>query len=123
IGNKIAEARLKPEEKIKIFESRRNLLSMMNVKYVISAYPLDEKIIFNSVKKTGRLVVVDSDWKRAGVTSEISALVMDKCFRYLKAPVKRVALPDIPTPASYILEDALYPGAKDIKRAVKEVLK
>ncbi|MBA3065017.1 alpha-ketoacid dehydrogenase subunit beta, partial [bacterium] len=50
-------------------------------------------------------------------------LVMDKCFRYLKAPVKRVALPDIPTPASYILEDALYPGAKDIKRAVKEVLK
>ncbi|MBU3955142.1 alpha-ketoacid dehydrogenase subunit beta [bacterium] len=85
--------------------------------------PLDEKIIFNSVKKTGRLVVVDSDWKRAGVTSEISALVMAKCFRYLKAPVKRVALPDIPTPASYILEDALYPGAKDIKRAVKEVLK
>lgn len=44
IGNKIAEARLKPEEKIKILESRKNLLSMMNVKYVISAYPLDEKI-------------------------------------------------------------------------------
>lgn len=43
-GNKIAEIRLKPEEKIKIFESRKNLLSMMNVKYIISAYPLDEKI-------------------------------------------------------------------------------
>ena len=44
IGNKIAEARLKPEEKTKIFESRANLLRMMNVKYIISAFPLDERI-------------------------------------------------------------------------------
>jgi len=44
LGNKIAEARLKPEEKIKIFESRINILRMMNVKYIISAFPLDEKI-------------------------------------------------------------------------------
>ena len=44
LGNKIAEARLKPEEKIKIFESRANLLRMMNVKYIISAFPLSEKI-------------------------------------------------------------------------------
>ncbi|MDO8574896.1 MAG: hypothetical protein Q7R61_01320 [bacterium] len=43
-GNRIAEARLKPEEKIKIFEARSNILAMMNVRYVISAYPLDEKI-------------------------------------------------------------------------------
>ncbi len=43
-GNRIAEARLKPEEKIKIFEARANILAMMNVKYIISAYPLDEKI-------------------------------------------------------------------------------
>lgn len=43
-GNRIAEARLKPEEKIKIFESRANILTMMNVKYIISAYPLDEKV-------------------------------------------------------------------------------
>lgn len=44
LGNKIAEARLLPEEKIKIFKSRENLLSMMNVKYIISAYPLSEQI-------------------------------------------------------------------------------
>jgi len=43
VGNKIAEAKLKPEEKVKIFKSRKNLISMMNVKYIISAYPLDEK--------------------------------------------------------------------------------
>jgi len=51
IGNKIAEARLKPEEKIKIFESRANLLSMMNVKYIISAYSLDKRV-FKRVFKT-----------------------------------------------------------------------
>ncbi len=51
LGNKVAEARLKPEEKIKIFESRANLLRMMNVKYIISAYSLDEKI-FKKVFET-----------------------------------------------------------------------
>jgi len=51
LGNKIAEARLKPEEKIKIFESRANLISMMNVKYVISAYPLNGNI-FKKVFET-----------------------------------------------------------------------
>ena len=51
IGNKIAEARLKPEEKVKIFESRANLLKMMNVKYIISAFSLDEKV-FKKVFET-----------------------------------------------------------------------
>lgn len=51
LGNKIAEARLKPEEKIKIFESHANLLRMMNVKYVISAFPLDDEI-FKKVFET-----------------------------------------------------------------------
>lgn len=51
LGNKIAEARLKPEEKIKIFKNRANLLSMINVKYIISAFSLDEKV-FKSVFET-----------------------------------------------------------------------
>ncbi|GEM_PF-2834963 len=51
LGNKVAEARLKPEEKIKIFENRANLLRMMNVKYIISAYPLNEKV-FKKVFET-----------------------------------------------------------------------
>lgn len=51
IGNKITEARLKPEEKIKIFETHANLLRMMNVRYIISGYPLEEKI-FKKVFET-----------------------------------------------------------------------
>lgn len=85
--------------------------------------PLDEKIILNSVRKTGRLVIVDTDWKTAGVTSEIAAIVAEKGFQYLSAPIKRVAAPDIPTPAGFVLESEFYPGVEEIINAVKEVLK
>ncbi len=77
--------------------------------------PLDEEIIIESLKKTGRLVIVDIGWKTCGVSAEIAAVVAEKAFRYLKAPVKRVALPDVPTPNSPVLEDAYY---FDYKRIV-----
>ncbi|MFH1957670.1 MAG: alpha-ketoacid dehydrogenase subunit beta [bacterium] len=84
--------------------------------------PMDEKIILKSIKKTGHLIVVDNDWKTAGVTSEISAMVGEKGFHYLKAPIRRVAAPDIPTPAGYVLESEFYSGVKEIVKAVKEIL-
>jgi pyruvate dehydrogenase E1 component beta subunit len=85
--------------------------------------PLDEEIILSSVAKTGRLVVVDSGWKTAGVTAEIGALAAEKAFAFLKAPVRRVACPDLPTPASYTLEEAYYLKTEDIKQAIREVLR
>ena len=84
--------------------------------------PLDEQIILNSVKKTGRLIIVDTDWVTGGVTAEIAAIVADKGFEYLKAPIKRVGWPDVPVPASYVLEEAFYPGAEQIINAVKEIV-
>lgn len=85
--------------------------------------PVDEELIFNSVKKTGRLVVVDGGWKFCGYSAEIVALVTENLFQYLKAPIKRIALPDIPAPASRSLEDVYYPNDKDIINAVKDTLK
>ena len=85
--------------------------------------PLDEEIILESVKKTGRLVIADTDWKTCGAASEIASMVAQKGFKYLKAPVKVVAWPDVPVPASYILEEAFYPTKDDIKKSVKEILK
>ena len=85
--------------------------------------PLDEKIILKSVKKTGRLLVADTDWVTAGATAEITALVAEKGFRYLKAPVRRIGWPHIPVPSSYVLEEEFYPGVKNIIKAVKEVVK
>jgi len=84
--------------------------------------PLDEEIILSSVKKTGRLIVADTGWKTGGVGAEIAALVAEKGFEYLKAPVRRLASPDIPTPASYTLEAKFYPGKADIVSHCKEIL-
>ena len=87
-----------------------------------SVKPLDEELLFESVKKTGRLVVTDGGWKTCGVGAEITALVVEKAFGYLKAPVLRVSLPDVPAPASSSLEKAFYPGPDDIVAAVKKVM-
>lgn len=84
--------------------------------------PLDIRLILNSVKKTGRLIVVDTDWTTAGLSAEISAIASEKGFKYLKAPIRRIAWPDVPIPSSYVLEEAFYPDAETIINAVKEVV-
>ncbi|MBU0605246.1 MAG: alpha-ketoacid dehydrogenase subunit beta [Candidatus Omnitrophica bacterium] len=84
--------------------------------------PLDEEIILESVKKTGRLVIADTDWKTCGAASEIASMVAQKGFRYLKAPIRIVAWPDLPVPSGHILEEAFYPGKDDIIKSVKEIV-
>lgn len=84
--------------------------------------PLDEEVILQSVRKTGRLVIADTGWKTCGVAAELAALAAEKCFYYLKAPVIRVTLPDVPTPTSRALEEAFYPGSREIVKAVCEVM-
>jgi pyruvate/2-oxoglutarate/acetoin dehydrogenase E1 component len=84
--------------------------------------PLDTEIILSSVARTGRLVVVDTGWKTAGVGAEIGAMVAEQAFPYLKAPIKRVAAPDLPTPAGFTLEEAFYTTQEDIKKAICAVV-
>ncbi|MEW6658111.1 MAG: alpha-ketoacid dehydrogenase subunit beta [Thermodesulfobacteriota bacterium] len=84
--------------------------------------PLDEEIILTSVAKTGRLVIADTGWKTGGVTGEIAALVAEKGFPSLKAPVRRVGSPDVPTPAGYTLERAFYMGMPEILQAARELV-
>lgn len=84
--------------------------------------PLDFDLIHQSVQKTGRLVVADGGWKTCGIAAEIAALAAERSFSDLRAPVVRVALPDIPAPASRTLEDVYYPRSKDIHTAVKKLL-
>ncbi|MFA5142566.1 MAG: alpha-ketoacid dehydrogenase subunit beta [Candidatus Omnitrophota bacterium] len=85
--------------------------------------PLDEEVILKSVRKTGRLLIADTDWRTCGAASEIASIAAQKGLKYLKAPVKIVAWPDLPVPASYVLEEAFYPGKDDIVKTVKELLK
>jgi pyruvate dehydrogenase E1 component beta subunit len=84
--------------------------------------PLDEELIIESVKKTGRLAIADVACKTGGVGAEIACRVAESAWEYLRAPVKRINFPDAPTPCSPSLEDAYYPGAETIVESVKELL-
>jgi acetoin:2,6-dichlorophenolindophenol oxidoreductase subunit beta len=84
--------------------------------------PLDEAIILESVRKTGKLLVVDTGWVMAGVCAEIGCLVAEKGFRDLKAPVRRVGMPDIPTPAGFTLEQYIYPNAEKVAVVIQELV-
>ncbi len=83
-----------------------------------SVKPLDQELILASVRKTGRLVVADTGWTCCGISAEVAALVAEREFNSLKASVQRVALPDIPTPTSHVLESVFYPGGKQMIEAV-----
>lgn len=84
--------------------------------------PLDEEIIVESARKTGRVIVADTAWKSFGISAEIAAVVQEKLFGRLKAPVARVCLPDVPTPCSPALEKIYYPGSAELQKAVKALL-
>lgn len=84
--------------------------------------PLDVDTILNSIKKTGRLVVVDEGYPRCSFATDIAAIAASMAFEYLKAPVKLVTPPATPIPFSPVLEDAWIPSEKDIIEAVKKVV-
>ena len=84
--------------------------------------PLDIETIVHSVRKTGRLVVVDEDTARCGVGAEIGLQVMEHAFEALKAPVARVANPNLPVPYSPPLEEAVLPSPKSIRAAILRII-
>ncbi|MEZ7505540.1 thiamine pyrophosphate-dependent enzyme [Flavobacterium sp. Arc2] len=74
--------------------------------------PLDTEAIFASVKKTGRVIIYQEDSMFGGIASDISAMIMEECFKYLDAPVKRVASLDTPIPFTKALEDQYLPKGR-----------
>ncbi len=83
--------------------------------------PLDEETILQSVKKTGKLVIAYEACKRSGYGGEIAALVSEKAFYDLDAPIKRVAAPNIPVPFAPKLEKFFIPDEQAIIKGVKEL--
>lgn len=84
--------------------------------------PLDEETILTSVAKTGRLVVVHEAHRRAGFGGEIAAMVVERAFDALRAPVVRVASRDVPLPMAPNLERFVLPSVADIAQAVRRVV-
>jgi pyruvate/2-oxoglutarate/acetoin dehydrogenase E1 component len=83
--------------------------------------PLDVETILESVAATGRLLVVDESNPRCSVASEISAVVAERAFRDLKAPIRRVTAPHTPVPFSPVLENAYIPSRAAIEAAAMEL--
>ena len=83
--------------------------------------PLDEDTIIASVAKTNRLVIIHEEVKFAGSGAEIAAMVAEKCFDHLDAPIIRVGAPFTPVPFNLALEAAFIPSEADLIDAIKKV--
>ena len=89
---------------------------------LLSISPLDEETILESVMKTRKVVIVDEDYPRCSVASDLSALVAEEAFDYLDAPPKRVTAPHTPVPYSRPLEALYLPNREKVVAAALSVL-
>jgi 2-oxoisovalerate dehydrogenase E1 component len=87
-----------------------------------SIAPLDEGLIYGSVKKNSRVLVLHEDTLTAGFGAEIAARIAENCFDYLDAPIMRVAAKDSFVPSATSLEDAVLPSLEDVEAAVGRLL-
>jgi pyruvate dehydrogenase E1 component beta subunit len=86
-----------------------------------SLRPFDSATVAASVRKTNRLVAVEEGWPFAGIGAELAAVMMEECFDWLDAPVKRVSGKDVPLPYAANLERLAVPQVEDIVAAAREV--
>jgi 2-oxoisovalerate dehydrogenase E1 component beta subunit len=84
--------------------------------------PLDSETILNSVKKTGKALIVYEDNRTMGYGAEVAALLADEVFEYLDGPVKRLAAPDVPAmPFSHAMQEAFMPNPDTIAAAIRDL--
>jgi pyruvate/2-oxoglutarate/acetoin dehydrogenase E1 component len=87
-----------------------------------SVVPLDTETVLHSVAKTGRVLVVDEDYKSYGLTGEIAAIIAETDPTMLTKPFRRLAVPDVPIPYARPLEHGILPTRDKIAAAVKELM-
>ncbi|MCX8186481.1 MAG: alpha-ketoacid dehydrogenase subunit beta [Sulfolobales archaeon] len=85
--------------------------------------PFDKKTLVESVKKTGRLVIIEPDHKTAGVGAEVAAIVAEDAYDYLKAPIVRLAADDIPPPFAPKAYNAFLPNEEKLISSIKKLIK
>jgi pyruvate/2-oxoglutarate/acetoin dehydrogenase E1 component len=84
-----------------------------------TTWPLDEKTLIDSAKKTSRAIVIDEGYARYGVTGEIASVITEGAFFHMEAPVKRIGAMHVPIPFSPPLEDATVPTAEAVLEAAR----
>jgi pyruvate dehydrogenase E1 component beta subunit len=87
-----------------------------------SLRPLDRETVIASVRKTHCAVVLEDDWLTYGIGAEIAATISDGAFDWLDAPVRRVAMAEVPLPYSKPLETAALPSSDDVATAIRQTL-
>jgi pyruvate/2-oxoglutarate/acetoin dehydrogenase E1 component len=88
----------------------------------LTLLPLDSETILDSVRRTGRLLIVHEDSLTGGWGAEVAARAAEQCFGDLVAPVRRIAALDAPIPFAPVLEDAVLPSVDRIKTVVREMI-
>ncbi len=88
-----------------------------------SVKPLDKETIIKSVRKTGRLIVADPDWKTCGFASEVIASISEEAFNDLKSPPMRVTYPDRHSPTSWALSNHYYPSSRVIAMEAFKIMR
>jgi pyruvate dehydrogenase E1 component beta subunit len=86
-----------------------------------SLLPLDKDLLKESVKKTGRVVVLDDSNRTCGFAAEVLAFPSEECFPYLKTPLKRVTRADVPVPFSPPMESYVLPDEEKLVSTVLEI--
>ncbi len=86
-----------------------------------TVYPLDEDTVLRSIEKTNRALVLYESYRFLGIGSEVAAIIAEKAFEHLDAPVVRLAPPNLPVPFSPTLEDAFLPQVADIEVAIDKL--
>ena len=84
--------------------------------------PFDRSTVFESVSKTGRLMIVEEDNLTGGWGAEVAARVADTCVGYLDAPIRRIAAPDTPVPFAPIMENFFVPSVERIVSAARDLV-
>lgn len=84
--------------------------------------PMDETTLLEAVEATGRLVIVDEGYPRCGLAADVAALVAERGYRYLRAPIRRVTPPHTPVPFAPPLEELYFPDTKRVLGAAREAL-
>jgi 2-oxoisovalerate dehydrogenase E1 component beta subunit len=86
-----------------------------------TVFPLDEDTVLRSIEKTSRALVLSESYRYVGIGAEVAAVIAEKAFQHLDAPVERLSPPNLPVPFSPTLEDAFLPGVADIEAAVERL--
>ncbi len=86
-----------------------------------TTWPLDEKTLIDSVRKTSRCIVVDEGYYRYGITGEIASVIAEGAFYDLDGPVRRIGARHVPVPFSPPLEDATVPTERDVFEMARQM--